>query len=167
MSDVNLHVNDIDFAKPIQLNLLLVSPSGETEIAKRAGCANTGSVTNLDLTFDQQAAQILAADCPSGELTAPRTSVPEAAPANSSPAFPGARTRSASTTSTTRMPTASGGSTHTVIASAAVERRTTGSRTGRLRSRPAASTSTCRPATRPWGSRAPTRRSGSSPISRG
>ena len=66
ITDVDLHVNDIDFNQLLELNLLLVAPSGETEIVKRAGCANTGAVTNLDLTVDQQAAQALISDCPAG-----------------------------------------------------------------------------------------------------
>ncbi len=56
ITDVDLNVNAVDAERLVDLNLLLVSPSGETEVAKLFGCQDNGPVDNFVFTFDQQAA---------------------------------------------------------------------------------------------------------------
>lgn len=62
MTDVDLHVNGIDMANINGLYLLLVSPSGETEVVARQTCF-TGPVDALFVTFDQQAPSEFISDC--------------------------------------------------------------------------------------------------------
>ncbi len=56
ITDLNLNVNAVDAGRLVDLNLLLVSPSGESEVAKLFNCNDNGEVNNFVLRFDQQAA---------------------------------------------------------------------------------------------------------------
>ncbi len=54
ITDVDLNINAIDMARLGELMLLLVSPTGETEVAKAYHCGGQAA-DDLYLTFDQQA----------------------------------------------------------------------------------------------------------------
>jgi len=66
ITDIDLSIWDVDMSDLGELNLLLISPGGDSEITMRGNCG--GSVSNKNLRFDQQSSNSMntTASCPLG-----------------------------------------------------------------------------------------------------
>jgi subtilisin-like proprotein convertase family protein len=121
ITDVNVTVSRLSHTRPSDIDMLLVSPDGDSVILMADACSSD-DIRSINLTFDQQAANTLpASNCSAGRSDRPAGRSAAARPRRRVP------TGRRSTTSTARTPTGRGASTSTTMAAATPASSSTGS----------------------------------------